>query len=181
MSFLMPIFFFTRQRENFRWRLNAPLSPFTAVSRCDFCTHLGREHVANPVEGALEQESPHQEADQHHVGEQGAEVHHLQARRKRAEDFLLKRPDGLHVHSQLHQTQNFLGVKLIRGSRHKRGRVFPAPAEFYLQVHLEETPHRSSFFPSHCCIASCWARPSVSAVLLKLRSDHQQCWRVIYY
>lgn len=40
--------------------------------------YLGREHVANPNHGALQEQSAHQEANQHQVGEQGAEVHHLQ-------------------------------------------------------------------------------------------------------
>lgn len=39
--------------------------------------YLGREHVSNPVHGALEEQSADQEADQHDVREQGAEVHHL--------------------------------------------------------------------------------------------------------
>lgn len=54
--------------------------------QCDVvCTHLGREHVVNPVKGALEEERPHQEADQHHVGEQGAEVHHLRDTKKQTQ------------------------------------------------------------------------------------------------
>lgn len=40
--------------------------------------YLGCEHVSNPVDGALQQQSSNQEADQDKVGKQGAEVHHLQ-------------------------------------------------------------------------------------------------------
>lgn len=44
--------------------------------------YLGCEHVSNSIEGALEEESPHQEANQHNIGEHGAEVHNLRAKTK---------------------------------------------------------------------------------------------------
>lgn len=55
---------------------------FTAAEQMidvQLCSYLGREHVANSNHGALQEQSAHQEAKQHKVGEQGAEVHHLQS------------------------------------------------------------------------------------------------------
>lgn len=40
-------------------------------------TYLGREHVQDAIDGPSKQQSPDQEAGQHHVGEEGAEIHHL--------------------------------------------------------------------------------------------------------
>ena len=40
--------------------------------------HLRSEHVCNAVHGALQHQPPHQETEEHHVGEQRAEVHHLE-------------------------------------------------------------------------------------------------------
>ena len=42
--------------------------------------YLGGEHVQDAVDGASQQQPPNQEAGQHHVGEEGAEIHHLQRR-----------------------------------------------------------------------------------------------------
>lgn len=39
--------------------------------------YLGREHVEDAVNGPSQQQPPDQEAGQHHVGEEGAEIHHL--------------------------------------------------------------------------------------------------------
>lgn len=39
--------------------------------------YLGCEHVHDPIHRPAQQEAPHQEANQHHVGEERAEVHHL--------------------------------------------------------------------------------------------------------
>ena len=43
-------------------------------------SHLGCEHVHDPIHRPAQQKSPHQEANQDHVGEERAEVHHLRAR-----------------------------------------------------------------------------------------------------
>lgn len=40
--------------------------------------YLGREHVQDAIDGPSKQQPPDQEAGQHHVGEEGAEIHHLQ-------------------------------------------------------------------------------------------------------
>lgn len=40
--------------------------------------YLGGEHVQNAIDGPSQQQPPDQEAGEHHVGEEGAEVHHLQ-------------------------------------------------------------------------------------------------------
>ena len=40
-------------------------------------TDLGGEHVDDPVHRTLQQQPAHQEAQEYHVGEQGAEVHYL--------------------------------------------------------------------------------------------------------
>lgn len=52
---------------------------FTGVSRDfrHFHSHLGREHVRDAVDGPFEQQTSHQKAEEHHIGEEGAEVHHL--------------------------------------------------------------------------------------------------------
>lgn len=42
--------------------------------------YLGREHVQDAIDGPSQQQPPDQEAGQHHVGEEGAEIHHLQGR-----------------------------------------------------------------------------------------------------
>lgn len=41
-------------------------------------SHLGCEHVHDPIHCPTQQQSPHQEANKHHVWEEGAEVHHLE-------------------------------------------------------------------------------------------------------
>ena len=48
------------------------------LQRIPDARYLGGEHVTDSVPGTLEQQGPDQEADQHHVGEERAEVHHLQ-------------------------------------------------------------------------------------------------------
>lgn len=40
-------------------------------------SHLGGEHVSNAVDRPSQQQASHQETEQHHVREEGAEVHHL--------------------------------------------------------------------------------------------------------
>lgn len=42
--------------------------------------YLGSEHVKDAVDGPPQQQPPDQEAGQHHVGKEGAEIHHLQER-----------------------------------------------------------------------------------------------------
>ena len=39
--------------------------------------HLWREHMVNSIHGPFKHEPAHQEAEEDHVGEEGAEVHHL--------------------------------------------------------------------------------------------------------
>lgn len=53
---------------------------FPCSSECNVALngrYLGCEHVSDPVGGALQEQSSDQEAEQHDVREQGAEVHHL--------------------------------------------------------------------------------------------------------
>lgn len=61
--------------------------------------YLGCEHVSNPVQGALQEQGPDQEADEHDVREQGAEVHHLQANRRDVQ-LLIVRPHAFLENSE---------------------------------------------------------------------------------
>lgn len=40
-------------------------------------SHLWGEHVSDAIDRSSEHQAPHQEAEEHHVGEEGAKVHHL--------------------------------------------------------------------------------------------------------
>lgn len=40
-------------------------------------SHFRGEHVSDAVDGALHQQTPHQETEEHNIWEEGAEVHHL--------------------------------------------------------------------------------------------------------
>lgn len=48
------------------------------VHQCSFCSHLRGEHVGDSVHRSLEEQTSHQETEQHHIGEERAEVHHLE-------------------------------------------------------------------------------------------------------
>lgn len=50
-------------------------------------TYLGVEHVGDSLEGSLQQESSHKEADEHHVGKDGGEIHHLKTKTKEKNTF----------------------------------------------------------------------------------------------
>lgn len=41
------------------------------------CGYLGVEHVADSFQGSVQHKSSDKEAEQHHIGEDGGEVHHL--------------------------------------------------------------------------------------------------------
>lgn len=57
------------------WRTIWQLYLWATVS--SFSSHLGGEHVSNAVNRPSQQQTSHQETEQHHVREEGAEVHHL--------------------------------------------------------------------------------------------------------
>lgn len=42
-----------------------------------FLSHLRGEHVCNAVHRSLQQQTLYQETEKYHIGEEGAEVHHL--------------------------------------------------------------------------------------------------------
>lgn len=48
-------------------------------------TNLGGEHVGDAVYSPLQQQPTHKETQEHHVGEERAEVHHLRERQRQME------------------------------------------------------------------------------------------------